>query len=350
MDFSAPFKNEVFRPIATLLLPGAVALLPYAAVLWYDYPGLRLFLESHPTGYSLVFLLLALALGFILEDVGSRIEGLIWDELIEKETRCQQSDWHLFLLMDPVKDREMVGHRYLRTLTLRLKFELSIGLALLTAWIGVLWLDSIAILFSPPAVLWISSVLGIASGYAIWESYGTSWVLAKIRHLLVTGEELGLQVRTTDPEPWVTRYRRLRLGSMWVTLAWGAVLVLSETARQLSLRSKTGVVVGMLMLCFGIVTHLTGHWLSHSEAAQSRRRGLSLRMSFAYALLGAFLTARGSLVTHHIPYVLIAYAVLVCGAYYWVADALLESDSQFTFVPPTRNVLPTVDFTSEVNL
>lgn len=311
MDFSAPFKNEVFRPIATLLLPGSVALAPYASVLLSVHTGVSGFLESNPGGFYFCFLLLALALGFLLEDAGSRIEALAWDWLIEKETGCHDRDWVSFLKSTPVNGAEPVGHRYLRTLTLRLKFELSIGLALLVGGVGVIWFDALVAHWSHKTLVCVVGTIAIGASYALWESYDTSWVLASVRHILATGRNLKLPKRTEDPEGLARAFKLTLHITAGVALFLGIGLFASAYVRQASLGSGSGVTAGCLLLFFAFVQEATMHWVKTSSAAKSRRRGLSLRLSAAYVLFAAFLVVRSLLTTGSFRWGLITYSVVL---------------------------------------
>lgn len=140
MDPSAALRNEIFRPLVTLVIPGATVVLPYVILINHYNPELQLFADKYPGLYLTLIGFAVLAAGFILENFGSLIELQIWDRLIERDTQLQTTDWHLFLCYAP--EKEAVGHRYLRKLTLHLKFELAFGLALIFMWFGLIWLDA----------------------------------------------------------------------------------------------------------------------------------------------------------------------------------------------------------------
>src|SRR5713101_6175282 len=115
MDLITGLKSEVFRPLATLVVPGTAALAPYLCVATEKNPGLITLFEQHPNlvGTGIAFLILAV--GFFLEDLGSRIESGVWDERLEARTGCQQSDWKNYLKLSWKIGEEPIAQRYLRT-------------------------------------------------------------------------------------------------------------------------------------------------------------------------------------------------------------------------------------------
>jgi hypothetical protein len=291
MDIAPAFKSDVFRSISTLLVPGVVALAPYALLLNHYQPGIVSFADHYGVVYVALYLFAALAAGFVLEDLGSHIEGEVWDELIQRETRCQESDWLAFLTLSPEANKEKVGHRYLRTIILRLKFELSFGLALILLWFGLLLLDATLLLWTEAAVSVLSIVVLCPAAYLLWESYRSSWVLANLRHLLLHGSACVLEKRKDDEGAlahWVN-----------VTLIWSAAGHGIWGVLQLSLHlwpgspleHRAGLSSAALHVAFGVISGLTWLWM-HSDEAKGRRRGVCLRLGLATALFGFFLQLR----------------------------------------------------------
>jgi hypothetical protein len=147
MDLTSALKNEVLRPLAITVVPGASAVAPYVVLVHHYNPDFTHFGDRYPVLYVALVLFGVLAAGFVLEDIGARIEANIWDPLIERDTGSQMEDWHSLMLYSQVP--EPVGHRYMRTMTLRFKFELSFGLSLIAMWFGLLWIESTKILWEP---------------------------------------------------------------------------------------------------------------------------------------------------------------------------------------------------------
>ena len=137
-DIFAAFGNEVFRPLVTLLLPGAVAISTWLAILIDRYPGLRKFGSEYSTEASLLLLCAALFAGMVIEDFGSRLESR-FDVLLNKQTKGALAQaWSGYLRV--AFKTEPVAEKYLTTLVLRLKFELSGVFGLLIAAVGFLFL------------------------------------------------------------------------------------------------------------------------------------------------------------------------------------------------------------------
>jgi hypothetical protein len=128
-ELLAAFAAEVFRPVVTLLIPGFWAMAPWTIAMFLHYPATWSFACSHRDGSGLVFVVIATALGMILEDLGARLEKFFFD----RHTN-DYSTWFSYLAL--ALDREPIGLRYIRTVVLRMKFELGMGLASVIALIG----------------------------------------------------------------------------------------------------------------------------------------------------------------------------------------------------------------------
>jgi hypothetical protein len=290
MDLTSALKSEAYRPLATAFVPGAAAIAPYVLLLNHYQRSVEEFGRSSTGTYVAVIVLAALAVGLVLEDLGSRIEGLVWDALIEKETGCHSSDWWAFLYLAP--ETERIGHRYLRTITLRLKFELGFGLALIALWFGVVWLDSVELIWSYDAVVIMSAVvLGLAS-YLLWEAYGSVWLLARLRHLILCGEPCRMEARTEDPARKRNYYDRFLLVSSIGFGLWAIVLTFTAFASDRMIGRDSGFMSGVLFGCFSICELLAWWWIKTDADAVGRRRGLCLRFALAFSLLGLFVYVR----------------------------------------------------------
>ena len=291
MDVPSTFKSEVFRPLATTFIPGATAIAPYALLVLHYNPALTSFADRFPTLYATILVLAAIAAGMLLEDAGGIIEVSVWDGLIEQETGCHWAEWTAFLRMAPKRDEESVGHRYLRTLTLRLKFELSFGLALMLLWFGLLWLDAVRALWTEDSVLLLSLILLGTTAYSLWESYKTAWVLSQVRHVLVNKDEPKLQER--PEETW--KYRHL---FNWFLLfaailfgVTGIVIGALHLWPESPLEHRGGLVSAGMLILYAVAMLLGWRWLCRAEA-RGRRRGMALRLSLACALLSWFAVLR----------------------------------------------------------
>jgi hypothetical protein len=193
-DFFGAFGSEFFRPLATLILPGALALAPGGAALYARCLVVRCFVNANHGEAIGAMVLLAIFAGLILEEFGSRIEvfvfrmqaagqeteGLLtWAKFLlygfrKPEADPAESEWYSYLRL--AFQVEPVGHRYLRTLVLRLKFELGCCAACPVAVFG-LW-------FWPTTGWWrvtATLVLVLFCAWLHYEAFTTAGGLRKLR-------------------------------------------------------------------------------------------------------------------------------------------------------------------------
>ena len=140
-ELTATFQSEVFRPIVTLVIPGFYASATLSVASLQRFVKLRELIDSYPSASATVFLLGVITLGLILEEIGARIE-LYFDECLSKSPSFERhfDEWYEYLRLAFVA--EPVGHRYLRTLVLRLKFELGMTVATVPFAAGAMFLKA----------------------------------------------------------------------------------------------------------------------------------------------------------------------------------------------------------------
>jgi hypothetical protein len=180
MDFTSAFKSELFRPLVTLFIPGAVAAAPYFLLAGYYSAGTQKFWDEHPSTTVAVVLGCIVAAGLVLENWGSRLETL-WDRLLNKNNEHRET-WDAYLGLT-LRD-EIVGQRYLRTVLLRMKFELAMVPALAGGVGGLLWLNRVQP-FWPfrERWLWIGGATLIV--YFAWESFDSARLMGATRRIVV---------------------------------------------------------------------------------------------------------------------------------------------------------------------
>jgi len=137
-NFFSAFTSEVFRPIATLIIPGAIGISTwFVALLWHFAALKRLVSENH-TDTAFVTLLAMIFAGLVFEDVGARWEVWLDDRADAKTEKLHSRQWFDYLRSAFVSDP--IGRRYLRSLVLRLKFELGVAFAMTSTACGLVWL------------------------------------------------------------------------------------------------------------------------------------------------------------------------------------------------------------------
>jgi hypothetical protein len=183
VDLTTPFKAEVFRPIAGLLIPGVIAGLPYALVIAHYFPGIAAYRDEHELVYYAIAALLVVGIGFVLEDIGTGLELQIDKYLIKHKHPDLYDVWHEYLAQK--FDTEPVGQRYLRTVLLRFKFELSTAVSLITSYVGLVWLSLIEDIFTPYAVVLLGLFFLTLAVYLVYQAYLGAAVLADVRRILV---------------------------------------------------------------------------------------------------------------------------------------------------------------------
>ncbi|MCJ0825945.1 hypothetical protein MQC88_08250 [Luteimonas sp. 50] len=137
MDPISAFKSEVFRPIASIVLPGFLALSPFAIVLSNVSESARHFFAQHELPAYLLLFAAATIFGMLLENVGASIERGI-DQCMEKEYLQGTEDvWDLYLSQN---GSDTNARRYLGTLVTRIKFINALIPALIVFSAGLFWL------------------------------------------------------------------------------------------------------------------------------------------------------------------------------------------------------------------
>lgn len=182
MDPSGVLKNEIFRPFASVIVPGSIAVTPYVLLLSHFVPATGTFFLAHSNAFIAAMLVVIVATGFLLENLGSQIECFI-DRKLLKKYPDRETVWYAYLRLK-ISD-EYVGQRYLRTLVLRLKFELSMVPALILFGIALYCLNCIYLIWS---MYTLSVILILIVGLICWllcESQNGAKLLGTVRKELV---------------------------------------------------------------------------------------------------------------------------------------------------------------------
>src|SRR6516164_8132654 len=127
MNLFAAFQSEVFRPLVTLLIPGAFGISSWTIVLLWKYPHLKGLAFAYPIETAVILFFVIPAAGMLIEDLGARFETYRDGKLDKKSNGEHTRLWDDYLRTAYGKDNEPIGRGYIRTVVLRLKFELGMG-------------------------------------------------------------------------------------------------------------------------------------------------------------------------------------------------------------------------------
>ncbi len=193
MDLIAALKSELFRPLVTLVIPGSIASGPYVLVLGYYFPRVVSFWNDHPSAFVTMVTIAILAAGLIIEDLGAFIENDFWDGKLATENADHATNWDEYLKLKT--QDEIIGQRYLRTVLVRMKFELAMVPALFFFWSGLLWLNRLYDVWRASRFVLMSGVILVLAMYMLLESYRSAAIMSNLRKLIICS------VQGTTPTP-----------------------------------------------------------------------------------------------------------------------------------------------------
>lgn len=182
MDVMAAFKNEVFRPVATVVIPGSIAVAPYTLIFIHFHPEVLLLMERYSGFLLTIFLSIIVATGLILENMGSRMES-VWDRCLESRTKTHFSEWNEYLSLET--QDEIVGQRYLRGIVTRIKFELAFAPALMVSALGLILANTMLAYWRWGPLAMVCLFLIAVAGYLWFESWSSAKVAADARRAVI---------------------------------------------------------------------------------------------------------------------------------------------------------------------
>lgn len=159
---------------------------PFFIIFLNHFPDDKIFLFKNPSLLVTVITILSLIARIILENIGSLVEVRCFDKKNIILFKNYNDTWEKFLMLN-YDGKEPSGHRYVRNILMRMKFELSFGFALIPLGAGLVILDCQHVLVTSfllkIILFYLIPLLG--SIYFLKEAYDSSLVLAKTRQLLV---------------------------------------------------------------------------------------------------------------------------------------------------------------------
>ena len=126
MDLTSSVRTDALPAVASIMVPGALASLPYLALVWGHPHNLKAFVEAREGVSTAVGVLLLVGSGFLIESVGSYVEYYVIDRFHGDRTAMLQR-WRDYLRL--AWTTEPVGQHYLRRILIVFKFELNLLVA-----------------------------------------------------------------------------------------------------------------------------------------------------------------------------------------------------------------------------
>lgn len=175
------------KVLLQIVIPGLIAIFPWFLLFIHSHPNAKNYLIANPSIIITTLIFLSLIAGTILENLGGRFEVLYLDYKNSKKDSEYEEIWKKFLLLKYTGE-EPIGHRYIRNILHRMKFELSAGVALIPMQIGLIILNNQRPIFEnhvQTCILIIFFPLAICLYLLFVEAPSSSKVLADTRKVLV---------------------------------------------------------------------------------------------------------------------------------------------------------------------
>ncbi|MEW8701741.1 MAG: hypothetical protein AB2601_19955 [Candidatus Thiodiazotropha sp.] len=184
MDISNAFKEDVFRALVITFIPGAFSIAPYIVFAYINYSQLSHLINNNLIGFAIVYSIIAIASGMILEDLGSRIEAAM-GKMKSKNDARYDFEWDNYLCT--YYEQKPIIFNYISGVVMRMKFELSFAVALVIMGVGLVIIAydnyhqyrtefTLALLFTTILIY-----------YLVSEAYTSVELLGKLRDKLSEG-------------------------------------------------------------------------------------------------------------------------------------------------------------------
>ena len=190
MEKISSLNLDFDRVLIQLIIPGLTGVFPFLIIFLNHYHFERDFLYKNLTLFIPLISILSLIMGIVLENIGSYVEVKYYDEKNKKNEKIDpnyEDTWKKFLALN-YGAHQPAGHRYLRNILLRMKFELSFGFALIFMAGGLIILDNQHPIFESncPRLFFLYLIPFFAFCWLVFkDGYDSSKVLAQTRKILV---------------------------------------------------------------------------------------------------------------------------------------------------------------------
>jgi hypothetical protein len=200
VDISNIVRSDTLRPVATVVVPGAVAMAPWGGLVLHTSPLILAFCLTHEATAVLALTLLALCTGMVIESFATTIESDVIDRF-RKDRKEVEDVWFMFLQI--VHVNEPIGRGFLRSVLLRFKFELNFGIAMLLSCAGTITWHCVGPFLSDRLTTSICVVELVLAGYLFFEARRSSTLLHRLRKDMLAGVRWARNIgdaRSSAPE------------------------------------------------------------------------------------------------------------------------------------------------------
>lgn len=182
-DSLKDLRFDINRIVFQLLIPGIFAVLPFFVLFLTKCNEVKIYFKQSELMCFAALFVLSIAAGLILEDIGSLIEKCVWDRINKRRYPEAEDEWERYLKLDLPVDVPLIAERYLRTIVVRMKFELSFSVALFVMIIGIILLRIQTGFISSKCSFCISCIIVplLLSVYVFWESWNSTKLLINTR-------------------------------------------------------------------------------------------------------------------------------------------------------------------------
>lgn len=190
-DFIATERYGFERILMQLLIPGLVALGPFVWLLFRIHEPMqgRLIVFASANKELALFLVFVLAIiaGAIIEELALRLEPQLIDRWNSRRDPNLKPIWYAYLrLRNEEKTSMSVMPDYNSSVVARFKFTMSLSIALMVCFIGLVILILLEVLLLKAAAAWVlPSLLFTGAVYLFSESKGTALLLHDNRVLIL---------------------------------------------------------------------------------------------------------------------------------------------------------------------
>jgi hypothetical protein len=162
MDFipTSP-RSDTLSAVGSIIVPGAVASLPYVGLLWGPPHNLKGFVDANQGVATAAAGLIIVAVGLLVESAGSYVEYYAIDETHDDPAGMRARWWKY--LQIAWGTAEPIGQHYLRRILAIFKFELNLSVAAFVTLPGTAFLGYFSVL--PPHGMW--AVIGFTLALAV---------------------------------------------------------------------------------------------------------------------------------------------------------------------------------------